>query len=519
MERSALESTASPGIPARLRPWGLGLLAAIAYRAVWYRPSPRLDNAIFDPDAFPVHALLVLAFWLLFRRRDRARREGSAAAPVPALACAAGAATLFAWALHRDAPGLLMPSLALGLLAVAAWLRGGGGLAAARLPAFVLAAGVGVPRPLEDEIVWRLQRLTAEGANALLETLGREYVQSGVILHSDTHTFHVIDACSGWNGIVILCGVALVVRELFREAGARMWLPLVLAPPLAIVLNVARVAYVAASPDPEALAGVGGDHTAQGLAVVMAGAGLLYAIGLGLSAAGAGRARAPVEATRDAGAARPAPAGRWRGPAVGLLLLVVLSLLPWGSAPTAMTPGPTPDWPERRGAWLAEPMPRDAFFTGVFRKSLLRRYRRAPGPVRPAAAVDLLVAWEAPAGLDASRLFSTKRRVPGPEWELRSVEPVKIWPLDARPAALSISRRPSGEHAVVYSWILHDDGLAGTSLRALLGLERGAAFDAPPRVLVQPTAYAPSAEVLGLERARQRLDEFVLDFADRLSGL
>ena len=83
------------------------------------------------------------------------------------------------------------------------------------------------------------------GADALLNALGLEVSRVGILLQHADIRFLVIESCSGLRSLRTLTLAALVLRELFVSAGPRLWWLVVAAPPLALLLNVGRIAIIA----------------------------------------------------------------------------------------------------------------------------------------------------------------------------------------------------------------------------------------------------------------------------------
>lgn len=512
-------------------------LAGLAYHPLWLQPARYdTDALLFLPGGLPALAVVSLGLWLLWRRRAwLLSLEGSAdsspgrLAKTVAWALAGVGTAFFAWAVLTSKIDLLLPSLAALGLALAIALRGWPAGRAASLPAFVLLLGIRLPKPLEDELVWHLQRWTAEWASGLLDLAGRDFIQSGVILRNADHTFHVIDSCSGLNGIGILLLIALLVREIFAGAGRRLWLIVAIAPVLAFLLNVLRVSYVAASPDPEALAGIEGDHTYQGMAVLMMGTVVLYGLG-GLLGRGheepPASDRLPSVGTHGRGRLGMPSAGRGSGwairvAAVWLCGLMALSwILPRFAAPEpAFLRVPVIDLPESKAGWASIPAPHEPLFTGVFARGMHRRYRRDTVRGQAPEIVDLLIGYEDTSRSESTRLMSSKLLSPGPEWQVETEWIEKIWALDRQAEHARASRHPGGEQALVYAWRPGHRGLWRESWRSLLALDASPLARARPRAIVRLAVYAPHDGQLALDRAKQRLDGFVMDFRKELAGL
>jgi exosortase len=501
------------GRGAWLGPVLVGVLALLAYRMLWLGARSThldLEGWLLRPGAMPGFVVLGVAGWLLWRRRQRLRALPERRAPLLALALATLGTGFFVWAPLSHRPDLLLPSLAANGLAFAAAARGRAGFRAVLLPALVLLFGVRLPRPLQNEVVWQLQLWTTEWAGRLLSVAGREFAQGGVILRNADHTFQVIEACSGMNGILILTLVALVVRELFAESGPRQWLLVALAPPLGFVLNVVRVTYVAASPDPEALAGVEGDHTTQGLAALMAGTAILYALGRGMAARTPTRRPAPSDPP-------PAAGVPWAAAALALAVLAVLAwTLPGLAAKPARRPLSRVDFPLAAAGWTGKGARIDPIFTGGITSGVYRRYQLGEG-LDPSERVELLIAYEVPNDPSSIRLLSSKLVSPGPGWDLVRLRRARLWQLD-RDVDLAVLARGE-ERAVVYAWRPRDRGLWRESWRDLLALDASPLRREGKRAAVRLVAYAPNNGQLFLDHAKQRLDRFVVAFSEALAAL
>jgi len=494
----------------------LGLLAA-AYHAllaslVESPSSAGLEGVFFRPGELPGLFVVGVAGWLLWMRRERWRALPQRSSPAWAGSAAFVGTALFVWARLTGAVELLLPSLAANGLALAAAARGRAGARVAALPALVLCLGLPIPPPIQDEIVWFLQRASASGTAWLLGLGGWEFVHNGVEIRVSEHSFQVIDACSGFSGIQILTLIALIVRDLFGGRGLRSWVPVLAAPLLAHGLNVLRILYITTSPNPEALAGLEGDHTPQGVAVLAAGTAILYALGWGLSE--------PAEADDEAAATAPerSDARLDPGPIAIAWLAVLTGVSFW--LPTFEPPRATRatiTFPERGGGWTSERLPTDPYFVGAGMgdAALFRLYTSDDDP----GGVELFVARQIERIPTSSALLSSKQKWPGPGWNSVRERATRVWLLDRDADLVVTSRRPGGEHAVAYVWHLNDEGIWRESLRALLALDATPLRRSDHRTVVRLTAFSPGGGQLLLDRTKQRLDRFVEGFREELSAL
>jgi exosortase len=493
-------------------------LGVLAYRALLrgvMASDYELESWLFRPSQLPPLLVLTVAGWLLWRRRDRLCSLPDRRAPLLAATLAALGVALFGWALLTRTADLLLPSASANLLAFAAVFRGWAGCRSLLLPALLLLFGARIPTPLQNEIVWHLQLWTASAAGQLLDAIGREVIQGGVILSDEEHTFHVIEGCSGLNGIEILTLVGLMIRELFADGGRRQWLLVALAPCLGFALNLVRIAYVAASPNPEALAGVEGDHTPQGLAVLVAGTGILYAFGWAMA-----RNHRAGSAASGSDAGEPALRGApWGLAAVGLGLLAALTLvLPRFEPAERARHHARTDFPERKSAWTSAAAPGDPLFLGPLQGAIQRRYELDGARQAAPQVVDVLIGFDVADLATPSPLLSSKLAYPGPDWDIVRKGRERLWSLD-RVADLAIATRgPGSEHAVVYAWRPRDEGLWRESWRSLLALESSPLRREGRRAAVRLVAYAPHDGQLVLDQAKQRLDRFIVAFREELAA-
>jgi exosortase len=511
---------------AALWPLLASVVGAIAYQPLLasavQRPSAHaFETWLFRPSQLPSIFALGVAAWLAWQRRARLAALPPSRHAVATALFATASAALFVWAVLTRSVELLLPSLAANVLALGAATRGLAGARVLGLSALVLLLGVPIPAPLRNEIVWFLQRATATGAEHALATLGFAIAREGVILRHGEHSFHVIDGCSGLQGIATLTLVSLVIGELHALRARGRVLLVAIAPALGYALNVVRIAYITASPNPEAYAGLNGDHTPQGLALLAVGTAALYGLGLsGPGLHGPGR-RLPAAALGAAPTPTAAPRAPWPLASAWLATLAVLAFALPPFAPRSQRAGPSAvAVPDSRAGWTSESLQGDPYFLGVLLPGQMihRHYVRAAdeGP----NVVELFVAREDPSvALDTSNLFSSKLDWPGPEWQLQAREPARIWDL-GRDATFAIAWRPSGpERAVVYTWRARDEGLWRESLRAMLALEASPFRRARERAVVQLVTYTPFDEPLTLARAKRRLEGFIRVFRDELSAL
>ncbi len=493
-------------------------LGALAYRALvlvaFARPSAQqIESWLFRPTQLPAALVLVIAGWLLWRRREQLRALPSAPHAVQSAVLAIASTGLYAWALLTRTPDLLLASLAAHVLALASIAGGPRGVRTCLLPAAVLLIGVRIPGPLRHEVVWALQRSAAWASHGLLDLIGSDFIREGIVLRDAEHVVHVIDGCSGLQGILTLTLIAILVGELVQLPSRRRWLLAASAPAIGFALNAVRVAYIALYPGAEAA--LQGGHTLQGVAVLAAGTAILYAVG---------HLAASPDSDRDI--APPAPAERPTGSQlagvalIGLAAALSLVLSPFPPRSGVFEPAEI-EFPEIRADWSSRPLVAEPYFIGppAPGERLTRRYERA-SPTPPPQLIDLLIAMdpERPPD-DVGHLFSSQLAWPGPDWEVLHRSRARIWDLDLD-AEYSVAWRGSGaERAITYTWRVREGGFWRECWRSLLALEASPFRRERKRAVVQLVAYSVTDRPAEVDRAKQRLDRFITFFRDDLSAL
>jgi len=290
------------------------------------------------------------------------------------------------------------------------------------------------------------------------------------------------------------------------------------APWLGFGLNVVRVFVVAvmAMAGPEVPGPFVRNHSIQGVAVLAVGTGVLYAMGLWMAG---GR----VEEVQS-----PQPVGdpidrktRLPGPglaAVWLVLIAVLSLtlppFPRKAAPDVSVI----EIPERRAGWTATTLYAYGPFVGALPREqiLFRRFERKPVN-QPIEVVELFIALEAVGIRAIDRVFTSKLAMSNADWSIDDAQPIRLWSLQRDGMLIDASR--GSERTMSYVWRVRDAGLWREAARAALALEYSPLRRPRPRVAVRLRTAIAFGGQLGRDRAKQRLDRFIVDFRTELAGL
>jgi hypothetical protein len=201
---------------------------------------------------------------------------------------------------------------------------------------------------------------------------------------------------------------------------------------------------------------------------------------------------------------------------LSVLLVLSLTLSPF-ELPSR--PRPVNTLPEKDAGWVSEPLVGDPLFFGDVPQLLHRRYQPAAGERAAEEAIEMLVVFEGDDNPDRTLLFTSKLAVPGPDWDVVRSEPATLYALQ-RDAEMAVAARPPSElHAVVYSWRSGYLGFWRESLHSLLALDASPFRRERALTAVRLISFAPHDGPLVLDRAKQRLDHFLIRFREPLSRL
>ncbi len=471
------------------------LLAAFAYRdLLLFEPTRAipdpLERMLFEPADTPPALIVVLALWLLWRRRERWRvlpgRSGPPGLTLPLLA--AGAAILV-WARLTGAHDLLAVSLLAAGLGLASLWKGVAGVRLLLLPAGFLLFALPLPPAFANAVIFRFQLWTAELVGWLLYLFALPArVLAESILRSD-FTFSVVEGCSGLRSVVTLSMLAVLMVDLFRRHGLHAAILVLAAPLVAFGLNAVRAIALILNPH-SALAAV---HIAQGVAILLCGLILLYLLDGVL-------ARLIPQATRRAAPAASPPAAPGHAGAT-LLLLALLAGLSVAVAPW-VTQDPVPlalpyRFERPIGEWTASPLETDRLFLGSvsFRESLSVRYQQG------GETVDVFLGIGDRAQRFSSPL-SPKTERPGSGWTVEQRGSARLDSRDGGGEVDALVERSATRQRLVYHWV---EGSAPPSQEALRSL---LALDATPWPQIRdPLVVRLSTEIGGSGAEERRLAE------------
>jgi exosortase len=502
--------------PSRSRTLNVALLAclllAVGLAVFAYRDLARLASGA-NPQAFPdvrgverfffvpsapSYGLVGSIFlWMLVNRVRRLRASllepGSA---LGAAALLAPSAALGIWAYWTATPSLLVPSLMLLLLG-SGWVLGGPRAAGVLLrPALLLLFAWPWPGVLFNQIVWGLQMLAVDLATAILTVMRIPHAVVGDQILARSHTFQVIETCSGMRSMETLTVASLAYCELFGRHGRRLWALVLAAPVIALLLNGVRVVTIILNPYSEIVA----VHTIQGLVVIVLGVLALAALDSGLDRLGWLREGASrvIRIPRDA----PFHARRWAVVGGLLAALALATTLPSPFAPAGAPFVPLMQRiPAAVGDWVGKPAKVDGGFLGtVYYTQMLRRdYQLGSDEITIFAAED-------DRQQPAASLISPKVAVGESGWEPIARSRVAF---DGWEAERLVLRGRSGRNQLVYFWTNGALSTPAELARAALALDRGPGRRAEPMRAMRLAIAFDSGNPDGERAAEAQLQEFV----------
>jgi exosortase len=144
------------------------------------------------------------------------------------------------------------------------------------LPILLLASMVPLPVTLYNSLAGPLQLFASEGATRIAQSVGVSVFRDGNVIQLAGVTLGVAEACSGLNSLSALIVGGLLLGYLFCSGWPARIALILASVPLAIGVNVIRVAGTAILADYNREFAMGFYHAFSGWLVFVAGLGLLY---------------------------------------------------------------------------------------------------------------------------------------------------------------------------------------------------------------------------------------------------
>jgi exosortase/archaeosortase family protein len=370
------------------------------------------------------------------------------------------------------------------------------------LPTLFLALALAPPPRLLNEALWWIQSLSARAATALVQATGAPLLGESIALSTPTVVFAIVESCAALGVLLILTAAAVLVRERIADIGRRSWLLVLLAPVVAVALNLARITTIVLHPPLNEL------HHLWQWAILLSLGGLTLAAIAALLARSSAATELHGEPSAFAAPLPPALA------IAGLAGLAALSLIPVSEPiTTQVMEEPSRSVPAEHAGWRSRDLEIDRSFLGFvqFRETIARRYER------DGLVVELFVG-DAYQRSEWSSPFSPKTILLGFHWV----------PVPIADEGLSAELVPGPDQTAlvarerqrwwVAQWRFGDPGIIRQSLRQLFALD-ASPFAAPrPRRVVRIAAPVDLEDADGISGAQTAIARFVRDFETDLFG-
>lgn len=261
-----------------LKPLLVGGLAGALYYEVlgdlirdWLR-DPALSHGLLIPPA---------ALYVAGSRRSEvlsaAPRQETRGLPLVALGCMMLLAGKLAAEMFLARVSFLV------LIAGMLWtFWGSARLRALALPLLLLATAIPLPGLVYGSLTGPLQLFASSAATAAVRVFGVAVHREGNVIQLANVSLGVEEACNGLNALSALVVAALLLASLVCSRLRARLVLLALAPPLAIAVNVVRVAGTALLSDRNHEAAMGFYHLFSGWLVFLCGFAALYLAALAI---------------------------------------------------------------------------------------------------------------------------------------------------------------------------------------------------------------------------------------------
>ena len=137
----------------------------------------------------------------------------------------------------------LIPTLAGGILA----LHGRRLWKTAQFSVWFLLFAAPIPNSFLGPLTGAIQNLSTTGAAAIMGTLGYPVLQHANVLQVPGATLEVATACSGFHKLISLLAFAAIYGHLFLDSFGKRSLLMLMAIPIALLVNVLRICSLVAA--------------------------------------------------------------------------------------------------------------------------------------------------------------------------------------------------------------------------------------------------------------------------------
>jgi exosortase B len=198
------------------------------------------------PDEGHGPIVLLVAAWLIWRRRADVLAAPALDAPVRGWVCLLLALCLFVLGRSQDLLTLEVGALPCIVLALLLLLKGPAAVRLAAFPLVFLLFMVPLPGVFVDALTQPMARAVSNAAEQILFWLGYPVARSGVVLQLGPYQLLVAEACAGLRSLFALEAMGLLYLNLRGQRSlTRNLMFVVLIVPIAIAANVIRVVSLA----------------------------------------------------------------------------------------------------------------------------------------------------------------------------------------------------------------------------------------------------------------------------------
>jgi len=152
-------------------------------------------------------------------------------------------------------------------------------------PLLLLATMIPLPQLVYNSLAFPLQLVASEASTSIIRFFGESVYRDGNILQLAHTTLGVAEACSGLHSLASLVVSSLILAFLECSSAWLRLLLVALAVPLAIGVNIVRVAGTAFLADIDQKYAEGFYHSFSGWVIFVAGFGLLWLLAKNLGMA------------------------------------------------------------------------------------------------------------------------------------------------------------------------------------------------------------------------------------------
>lgn len=265
---------------------GLGVLFVFLFRSFLWRMY-RIATGEWGGDWS--HALIVPVISSYFIFQNRHRLVGaSLRAYWPGLVILFAGLFSFAWCIYPVRNDMLQGySMIMSLFGLVLFLMGPGRMQMLWFPICYLALGVKISDRIWEQIAWKLQLVAAQSAALVMQFMQVDASVQGSTIELTfqrdgqwvIEPINVAEACSGLRMLMAFVALGAAVAYLVERAWWKRIVLLVLAVPIAVVINIGRVTVVGLLSIVNPELSQGDFHVFVGMLMLIPAAGLFMLVG------------------------------------------------------------------------------------------------------------------------------------------------------------------------------------------------------------------------------------------------